>query len=269
MIAKGNKAHVSHLRNLVRDIFVYKLEADREVMHQRGQGIAIPAALRNGWTEADAWADIELPAKDPVAFNKWLASQKPHDNNAYSKPGFPLGYAPIAATTKTVPEKRPDVIVHGQDKLAYHVEIRGGKTFLRNYAHEKKSSGLFALVGTVLDSKFRLRKTRNLAIKRTAKQRELATIDGPHSTSTDSEIPIEKLRILSVDHPATEDHVIGLNTLHEDVLQFTANDLQAYEDVTAASDFIGPGQQEMLHDLGIAPCGLCSTDLHADELEEK
>uniref|UniRef100_A0A183BUF0 Helitron_like_N domain-containing protein n=1 Tax=Globodera pallida TaxID=36090 RepID=A0A183BUF0_GLOPA len=383
----------------------------------------LQAAIRQGWTEADAWAGIELPAKDPVAFNKWLASQKPIDNATYTKPGVPVGYAPIVANTKTVPEKRPEVIVHGQDKLAYHVESRGGKIFLRNYAHEKKpipkphetkpvghspieplKTGLLRPVNpmnwqkcrakplqpqqwqvinrkpaavcpmpslvltaappptptirSVWDTLTVQRRTRcstvdavnrgmffmrvekpeltcsppltvykpkkrrillvpfpmkmsifhkpilhrcwpadlvrrdmllshiqnedkasirfllqliraiyykkwlykdystpHLAIKRTAKQRELATIDGPHSTSTDSEIPIEKLRILSVDHPATEDHVIGLNTLHEDVLQFTANDLQAYEDVTAASDFIGPGQQEMLHDLGIAPCG--------------
>uniref|UniRef100_A0A914H7H4 Helitron helicase-like domain-containing protein n=2 Tax=Globodera rostochiensis TaxID=31243 RepID=A0A914H7H4_GLORO len=70
--------------------------------------------------------------------------------------------------------------------------------------------------------------------------------------SEDDELPIEKLRILS----ATVDHGIGLNTLHEDTLPSAASELQAYENVTAASDFIGPGQQEMLHDLGIEPCEL-------------
>uniref|UniRef100_A0A183CK77 Uncharacterized protein n=1 Tax=Globodera pallida TaxID=36090 RepID=A0A183CK77_GLOPA len=111
-------------------------------------------------------------------------------------------------------------------------------------AAEPIQDGPCDIMSTPLSS----RSMHRFPIKRTAKQRELA--NGPHSTSTDSEIPIEKLRILS----APEDHVFGLSTMHEDVLQFAANDLQAYEDVTGASDFIGPGQQEMLHDLGIAPC---------------
>uniref|UniRef100_A0A914GSI1 ATP-dependent DNA helicase n=1 Tax=Globodera rostochiensis TaxID=31243 RepID=A0A914GSI1_GLORO len=137
MIAKGNKSHIAHLRNLVADIFVYKLEADRESMHQRGQGIAIPAAIRNGWTEGDAWAGIELPAKDPVAFEKWLEKRKPL---VYSNSTRPVGYAPIAATPKTIPEQRPILIVNGHDKLSCHVETRGGKIFLRNYVNEKKTT---------------------------------------------------------------------------------------------------------------------------------
>uniref|UniRef100_A0A183BR78 Helitron_like_N domain-containing protein n=1 Tax=Globodera pallida TaxID=36090 RepID=A0A183BR78_GLOPA len=125
------------------------------------------------------------------------------------------------------------------------------------------------------------RSSNSFATKRTAKQRETSTTGAAQLTSADPDLPLEKLRILSVAQPVTVDDATDINTFLNDEEQLAVNELHCYDDVTGASDFIGPGQQEMLHDLGIAPCGVgcfetgcyCSevlraTDLHADELEE-
>uniref|UniRef100_A0A183CC21 ATP-dependent DNA helicase n=1 Tax=Globodera pallida TaxID=36090 RepID=A0A183CC21_GLOPA len=65
----GNKAgHLSLLRNLARDLCMFKVEEKTEEAHQRGQGIGLNPNL-SGWGTSDGWADFESSNTDTAWFS--------------------------------------------------------------------------------------------------------------------------------------------------------------------------------------------------------
>uniref|UniRef100_A0A183C0C4 Transposase n=1 Tax=Globodera pallida TaxID=36090 RepID=A0A183C0C4_GLOPA len=63
--ALGHRAHlISLLRNLVREMFIFKVDADRQEARRRGEGICVNQSALN-WLDAkrlDGWSGIELPS---------------------------------------------------------------------------------------------------------------------------------------------------------------------------------------------------------------
>uniref|UniRef100_A0A914H992 Helitron helicase-like domain-containing protein n=1 Tax=Globodera rostochiensis TaxID=31243 RepID=A0A914H992_GLORO len=133
----GNKAgHLSLLRNLVRDLWTFKLEEKKEAAFQRGQGIGLNPNLR-GWGVSDAWAgyeptnNIETPKKQPSSFRvgplKAPIKARSWQNGPVSSWSFnngPVGLAPqpknsvLLLKVKQIKQPRMDLIPKASERMS-------------------------------------------------------------------------------------------------------------------------------------------------------
>ncbi|KAI3407837.1 hypothetical protein GPALN_013466 [Globodera pallida] len=102
----GNKAgHLSLLRNLARELCMFKVEERREAAYQRGEGIGLNPNL-SGWGTSDGWADLKPSNTDNAWFSatdfapqksciraKWASCNGPV--SSWTLSNGPVGLAPV------------------------------------------------------------------------------------------------------------------------------------------------------------------------------
>uniref|UniRef100_A0A183BLD2 ATP-dependent DNA helicase n=1 Tax=Globodera pallida TaxID=36090 RepID=A0A183BLD2_GLOPA len=149
----GNKAgHLSLLRNLVRELCMFKVEEKKEEAHQRGEGIGLNPNLA-GWGAADGWAGYELtnhieftpkqPSSSRVGVSRdriKARSWQPGPVSSWPFRNGPVGLAPVKqnmAPRKALIPKVTEQITSSKPPAPWMTVIKGKAVPLSSRAAPK------------------------------------------------------------------------------------------------------------------------------------